>query len=205
MHAFKDPSARTRLAIISVWAYLAAELIAAGSSLYLFRTEPFVDPAQLILIGGVQILAGVAMIASIVVVAFWIYRVSANAHALSDEMTISPGWAVGWYFVPIANLFKPFQGMKEAWMASHFRGNWHGEPTPALLGWWWGLWIVTNILANVSFRISMEYPDVLAPGPVVALDITVALLSVPLCILLVRLMRAMCHAQLHARHDETFA
>ena len=68
-------------------------------------------------------------------------------------MTISPGWAVGWYFVPFANLVKPYQGMKEAWMASHFRDNWHGEPTPALLVWWWGLWLVTNILANISFRI----------------------------------------------------
>jgi hypothetical protein len=90
-------------------------------------------------------------------------------------------------------------------MASHYRGNWHGEPTPALLIWWWTLWIGTNILANVSFRLSfVGPPDILNPT-VAAIDIIVAIANVPLCLVLVTLMQRLCRAQLSARYDEAFA
>jgi len=46
----------------------------------------------------------------------WIYRTNKNLHVLSSEhMTFSPGWSLGWYFIPVANLFKPYQAMKEIW------------------------------------------------------------------------------------------
>mgnify|MGYP003704706309 CR=1 FL=1 len=37
----------------------------------------------------------------------WIYRVNMNAHVMAPDLTITPPWAIGWYFVPIATLFKP--------------------------------------------------------------------------------------------------
>ena len=205
MHVFKDPSGRTRIAIVFVWANLAAQLLNAVLMVHLYRVEASIEPGPLFAIGLLQMACAAVMIAAIVVVAMWIYRISANAHAISGEMTISPGWAVGWYFIPIANLFKPFQAMKEAWLASHFRGNWHGEPAPALLGWWWGLWLVTNVLSNISFRIGLDDPDTLAPPAVVMLEVAVALVTVPLSLILVRMMERLCAAQLYARHDETFA
>ena len=90
-------------------------------------------------------------------------------------------------------------------MASHFRDNWHGEPTPALLGWWWGLWLATSILSNISFRMSMDLPAGTITGPIVFLDVSAAVLNVPLCLILITMMQRLCRAQLFARHDETFA
>ena len=206
MHEFQDPSSRTRLAVTFVWIYLAVSSLVTLLTLYGYVSpETFFDPQTLMIAGLALVASTIVMVACIVVVAFWIHRVSANAHALSDDMTISPGWAVGWYFVPIANLVKPYQGMKEAWMASHFRDNWHGEPTPALLIWWWALWLITNILANISFRIGGYYPDEFAPAPVAFLDLVGGVLNVALCLILIRMMKQLCHAQLYARHDETFA
>jgi hypothetical protein len=50
----------------------------------------------------------------------WIYRSNNNLRALSGEsMTFTPGWSVGWYFIPIANLWKPYQVMNEIWKVSH--------------------------------------------------------------------------------------
>lgn len=44
----------------------------------------------------------------------WIYRVSYNSRILSSEnMRFGPGWAVVWFFIPIANLWKPYQVLKE--------------------------------------------------------------------------------------------
>ena len=50
----------------------------------------------------------------------WIYRSNKNLRALSGEsMTFTPGWSVGWYFIPIVCLWKPYQVMKEIWNVSH--------------------------------------------------------------------------------------
>jgi len=58
-------------------------------------------------------------IASIVVFLIWEYRSFNNLSALeARNLEFSPGWAIGWWFVPFANLFKPFQAMRELWAES---------------------------------------------------------------------------------------
>src|SRR5262249_29946861 len=39
----------------------------------------------------------------------WVYRANRNARALGAEgLAYSPGWSVGWFFVPLANLVMPY-------------------------------------------------------------------------------------------------
>jgi Domain of unknown function (DUF4328) len=86
----------------------------------------------------------------------WIYRINKNLRALSGEqMKFTPGWAVGWYFIPIANLFKPYQAMKEIWRISHK----NEPPTYSPLGWWWFLWIVSILVGRLAFRTVMQAGD----------------------------------------------
>jgi hypothetical protein len=125
------------------------------------------------------ILYFIALLATIIIVGRWIYRASKNAHAISNDMTISPGWAVGWYFIPIASLFKPYQAMKEIVFASVA-----GSQTESRLPVWWGLWILTNILGNASFRISQS-----APGLSASFDLVNTILSVPLYIVFASILR----------------
>lgn len=84
---------------------------------------------------------------------WWIYRTNKNLRALDDreEMTFTPGWAVGWYFIPIANLFKPYQVMQEIWRVSHKNES---GTSQALLRWWWVLWVISNIIGQVLWRMS---------------------------------------------------
>lgn len=78
------------------------------------------------------------------------YRVTANSHALGKPRPeTSPGFAVGCYFIPIFNLFKPYQVMKECYTAC--RAN-----TGALLGLWWGTHIACAILSQVSTRLTVN-------------------------------------------------
>ncbi len=87
----------------------------------------------------------------------WTHRASSNARHLADyPQRISPGWAVGWYFVPIANLWKPYQSMAEIWRRSAFPPSVSG---PAALGWWWALWIIGNITSQVALRASLAIDD----------------------------------------------
>jgi len=98
----------------------------------------------------------VVIFSTMVVFGMWIHRATKNiVQADVPGFNHSPGWAVGWYFVPIANLFKPFQIMRQIWNVSH--GHWvELDRGNNLLTLWWTLWIITNIATNVSFRLYMR-------------------------------------------------
>jgi len=120
---------------------------------------------------GVIAMAGfIVVITTVVVFAIWIHRVDSNIHALgSFDLRFTPGWAVGWYFVPIANLWKPYQAMSEIWRASKNPTDWQSEPTSGLLRWWWFWWLVSSLLDNVSMRMSLradELNELIGVAPV---------------------------------------
>ena len=153
MEAFEDPTRATRIAVMALYAYLLCDSIGALLKATLSFDAALGDNAVgLAVTGTIEILDFLAFLACVVLVGRWIYRTNANAHLFSDGMTISPGWAVGWYFIPLANLVKPYQGMKETWLASHYGSDWGAGEEPVTMRWWWLLWIVTNILSNISWR-----------------------------------------------------
>ena len=91
----------------------------------------------------------------------WTYRVCKNAHCLSlNRLANTPGWAVGWYFVPIANLWKPYYALSEAYIESHNSNYSHPRAGEApLLLLWWGVHIITVIVGQISFRLNMSLND----------------------------------------------
>lgn len=90
----------------------------------------------------------------------WIYRVNRNAHAFARGLTISPPWAVGWFFVPIASLWKPYEAISEAWQATERPTAWRTARKPGFLGWWWGAWLISNLLGSLSNAVSRATDDV---------------------------------------------
>ncbi len=89
----------------------------------------------------------------------WTYLASRNARSLVDEkLEYSPGWAVGWFFVPIANLWKPYQVMIELFKASHpdYIENWSEAPSTPEISRWWTVWIFAFVIGRVSSRMSMR-------------------------------------------------
>jgi hypothetical protein len=80
----------------------------------------------------------------------WVVDAQRNVRDLGAEhLTFTPGWAVGWFFVPIANLWKPYQMMRELWQASARPDNWPAVDVPPLLGAWWGAWIGSRLLGTL--------------------------------------------------------
>ena len=79
-----------------------------------------------------------------IVFLFWIYRANVNCHGFgAKNMRFSPRWSIGYFFIPILNLFEPYLAMKEIWQVSTDPTAWRQEKGSALLGWWWGLWLIT--------------------------------------------------------------
>ena len=83
----------------------------------------------------------------------WQHRAQRNAIELADgKLEFTPGWAVGWWFVPFANLVKPFQTVRELWKASHGGDNGRVVATWSVIGWWWGLWLGASVLGRFIVR-----------------------------------------------------
>ena len=148
---------RAKLARIVLWTFVAIGILTAGSEA--LEAAGLVDitldtnPLTMI-VGLIYIAFAVVFIASVVIVALWIHRAHANLRdAGMDDLEFTPAWAVGWYFIPIANLFKPFQAMRELWNASHGDEHQFDDTTPAELKAWWAAWIVGNILNNIGSRV----------------------------------------------------
>lgn len=80
----------------------------------------------------------------------WEHRVARNARSLEPASRQSPGWAVAWWFVPVANLVMPYRALGEIWRAS---GR-DGTTGPAYFGAWWGCWLGGSLLGNLAGRVS---------------------------------------------------
>jgi hypothetical protein len=98
---------------------------------------------------------GVALfLATAIVWLVWQHRAHANVRAFGvGGLDVTPGWGVGWWFVPFANLVKPFQTVRELWKAS--------DPDPGVTGWattptwpvislWWATYLAANLIQSAA-------------------------------------------------------
>ena len=123
------------------------------------------------LIGLLQVLL---VIGTAIPFLIWFYRVHKNLPILGQTgLLFSPGWAVGFFFVPLFNLVRPFQAMRAAWhgsdpsrigldVTSHKTDFGSRLGTPSLVGWWWALFLVSNFVANIAGRLFLT-PNQAAP------------------------------------------
>jgi hypothetical protein len=195
MEEFKDPTLLSRVATGMLAVYAVSEAFVA----IMFLIDPAPTPA----VGVAAIVYVAALVACCVVVGMWIYRTNANAHVFSTDMTITPGWSVGWFFVPFANLVMPFRGVKETWQESHEAAGRFEEVESPLLGWWWGLWIAGNIASSVFARLGGYDQNGLEMARY--LNLAAAAMNVAASLVLIQLMRRLNSAQLAASRGSVFA
>ena len=71
------------------------------------------------LVSCVGLTQSAVYLGTVVAFCFWVYSAHANLRWLRvSGLEYTPGWAVGWFFVPIMLLFRPCQVMFEIWKAS---------------------------------------------------------------------------------------
>jgi hypothetical protein len=100
--------------------------------------------------GLAALVAAITYIACIVLVARMTFRMMKNLHeAGAAEASIGPRWAVGWYFIPFANLIMPMRAVTEIWKGTFDELNEDNSPN-GRIGLWWLFWIGGNLLFNVS-------------------------------------------------------
>ncbi len=94
----------------------------------------------------------VAIIVNVVLFLIWQYRAATAVDGRDDIVTppISPGWHVGWWFIPIANLVMPALAIGQLYRASlaGARLSWSRQPFPGVVMGWWLLWLVSTAVVR---------------------------------------------------------
>jgi uncharacterized membrane protein (DUF485 family) len=106
-------------------------------------------------------------IAAAIVCCFWLYRAYKNLRALGHTHTeFTPGWAIGYFFVPIVGLWKPYQVVSELWKKSDPSESSGGS---AIVAFWWLCFLLLGFANWMGATlISARVPD--AGFPLVVLS-----------------------------------
>jgi hypothetical protein len=95
----------------------------------------------------VILLAGLAWV-------LWQYRAQSNLQALGTQgLRFTPGWVVGWWLIPFANLAMPPQTMSELWKGSEPKSgavDWKTVKLTPLLPLWWAAWLGRIVLSVIG-------------------------------------------------------
>src|SRR4029077_16520575 len=147
------PKGRATFAVAMLGARAIMELVSIGtwflyylnleSTSISINSEEDLNPFE-ILVDLTGLGRFIVSIVAVVAFCMWFYRAYKNLKGWRiPGLKYSPGWAVGYFFIPILNLFRPYQIAQEIWKASDpqvpleagFR--WHDNKGSSLVGTWW--------------------------------------------------------------------
>jgi uncharacterized protein DUF4328 len=100
----------------------------------------------------VLVLHGIVFIGTMVAWLIWQYRAYANLRLVGSRQTeYTPGWSVGYWFIPIVNLVRPYQITKELSQRSesHNDRDQISESGTPLLGGWWASYLLGSMALRV--------------------------------------------------------
>jgi hypothetical protein len=181
---------------------VVASIANAGVTMSIMNRLQAGEPAETLNLSGIDVRSGALNILQrgvniVLIILFCVLMPRANRNArwfARMPMEFTPGWAAGYFFVPVLNLWRPYQAMKEIWLASDPeppdpRLNARYAYVSALLPVWWGVFVARNILAQISsgFGKHLNEPeDFISAGRVQIVAWTVAIAAAVLATALVR-------------------
>lgn len=89
----------------------------------------------------------------------WFKREYHNLHAINPKLKYKEAWAIWSWFIPIINLWRPYQIMKEIYIhaTTTEKKEIHPEEeeiiTTPVIDLWWLLWLASNVLSQVNNRL----------------------------------------------------
>jgi hypothetical protein len=132
-----------------------------------------------LLVAAIAICLFIIQVVMIVHLCKWIHRANANVRGFGAQgLNFTPGWAVGWFFVPLANLLLPYQAVVEIWKASRSPAHWQEAPIPNLVGVWWLLWLLFNATSVVMGYLAQNAVTIAEHRTATIVTIVVSLLAI---------------------------
>jgi len=171
MQDLKPNEQRSQNALILIWIALAVNCISLVSSYFQY------DLLQTAANGGeisteyatsndnreqaIGIIQLIVFVVSAITFIQWFRRAYFNLHLRVNHLSETEGWAAGCWFVPIVNLYRPYQIMKELFQETHLFLKRNDVLTnehfsTASLGLWWTFWIIDRFVGRFVFKYSMK-------------------------------------------------
>lgn len=171
MQDLKPNEQRSQNAILLIWVALAMNCISLISSYFQY------DLLQTAANGGeistefatsndnreqaIGIIQIIVFVVSAITFIQWFRRAYFNLHLRVNRLSHSEGWAAGCWFMPIVNLFRPYQIMKELFQETQLflkRNEVHTSEHLSMpsLGLWWAFWIINWFVGRFVFKYSMK-------------------------------------------------
>ena len=161
---FRDPTRITTILKVALWVSIAADAVAIGSGLLELQLLQDVQAGEITsstmdsahanelrhrIVGWIQL---AVLTGTVIAFSRWIFVVNDNKRRLgASGLRFTPAWAVGWFFVPVAHFWKPYEAMKEVWQVSADPFLWRDQIRGSLLPWWWFFWLAGNIIVQAVF------------------------------------------------------
>ena len=131
-------------AILSSPAYLTGQSVEVHN--------PMTGNQALIMLGYMG-----ASLALVIAFCMWVYRVCWNTHVLGGvNLPYTPGWAVGWFFIPLANIVMPCLVMQSIYKASKHPVQWRKVGASKLILAWWVLGLLSHGAGRASVAVGRQ-------------------------------------------------
>lgn len=195
----QDIRGTTRTVLVLLWLGLALDVLVVFSD-YAQMTllsrdytlaEGEANDQRQALLGVVQV---VLYLITAILFLRWIYRANMNCRALGAPMAITPGWSVGYFFIPFLNLFRPYQAMKEIWVGSHDPSG-RTHVLSGLVGLWWALWLLNGVVWQIVMRLGWGAETVADLQSLTGLSMAGGALSILLTVVAIKMLSTIATMQ----------
>jgi hypothetical protein len=156
-----DNTERARQAVLMFTAQLIATalfIITSVVAMFYYQRTPDYDGESLSWEMAPHIASSLSLMVTTVlgIVYFlrWFRRAYANLERVGENIAYSEGWAVGAWFVPFLNLWRPYQIMKEIWYKTRQVYGTVADEDHRLVKIWWIVFLIRGFLERTTSRIS---------------------------------------------------
>lgn len=173
MNTVQNNETRAKLAVAVMWLVVVAHVITLISGYMQFNLAQNVlstgeftmeelhsnDMRQLY----VSLFALFVFILAAVFFLMWFYRAYSNLSYKVKYLEHSKGWAIGAWFVPVLNLFRPYQIMRELYHESlrllrkqNIEMSGLPDTSMAMINYWWGFWVASLMVSSFSLSLGFQ-------------------------------------------------
>ncbi|WP_432670420.1 DUF4328 domain-containing protein [Flavobacterium sp. SM2513] len=203
VNAIRPNKKRAEIAQLFIWAVMVIQIISTASSYFQLQllnaintneevTDVMIasndDREQLVAITYLAVLF-ISMFAFIL----WFRRAYYNL-SMRTRCVYGEGWAAGGWFVPIMNLVRPYRIMMElSTKTTHLiniKTSNVAENNTFLIGLWWTLWIIGNVVGKVLTRANPNSETIEGLLQSTRIDIGLSAFFIPLSIVTVLMIQS---------------
>ena len=100
-----------------------------------------------------DVLQGLLAVVGFIFFLIWTHRLISALNARGEATRMTPGFAVGSYFIPFANLVLPILGLTDAWRRATNTG------AGLVVGWWLAYWgyIIIDTTKNTMIQLHVGF------------------------------------------------